>query len=134
VLGLIHVDQAIDLANGGRYVNLACIFTASGQAARSYRYAADAGNVGVYIGVAGPMALLPFRWWKESFLGDLHGQAMDAGTSSRRRRLSLSAGPKPGRGRSSVGPSTGDALSMPACAAHAMTSLPLGGVSSRRGD
>jgi malonate-semialdehyde dehydrogenase (acetylating) / methylmalonate-semialdehyde dehydrogenase len=81
VLGLMHVqtlEDAISLVNGGAYGNMACIFTASGAAARKFRNEADAGNIGVNIGVAAPMAFFPFSGWKESFFGDLHGQGMDA--------------------------------------------------------
>jgi malonate-semialdehyde dehydrogenase (acetylating) / methylmalonate-semialdehyde dehydrogenase len=81
VLGLMHVqtlEEAISLVNGGTYGNMACIFTASGAAARKFRNEADAGNIGVNIGVAAPMAFFPFSGWKESFFGDLHGQGMDA--------------------------------------------------------
>jgi malonate-semialdehyde dehydrogenase (acetylating)/methylmalonate-semialdehyde dehydrogenase len=81
VLGLIHVntlDEAIALVNGGVYGNQASLFTSSGTAARRFRYEADAGNIGINIGVAAPMAFFPFSGWRESFFGDLHGQAMDA--------------------------------------------------------
>lgn len=81
VLGLMHVqtlEEAISLVNSGTYGNMACIFTASGAAARKFRNEADAGNIGVNIGVAAPMAFFPFSGWKESFFGDLHGQGMDA--------------------------------------------------------
>lgn len=81
VLGLIHVedlDEAIDYINSSRYGNMACIFTSSGAAARKFRFEAVAGNIGVNIGVAAPMAFFPFSGWKDSFFGDLHGQSMDA--------------------------------------------------------
>jgi malonate-semialdehyde dehydrogenase (acetylating) / methylmalonate-semialdehyde dehydrogenase len=81
VLGLMHVntiDEAIALANSGVYGNQASLFTASGSAARKFRYEADAGNIGINIGVAAPMAFFPFSGWKESFFGDQHGQGMDA--------------------------------------------------------
>ncbi|MBI4788968.1 MAG: CoA-acylating methylmalonate-semialdehyde dehydrogenase [Chloroflexi bacterium] len=81
VLGLMHVeslDQAIALVNTGRYGNMACLFTASGAAARKFRYEAEVGNVGINVGIAAPMAFFPFSGWKESFFGDLHGQGMDA--------------------------------------------------------
>ncbi|MDQ3687414.1 MAG: hypothetical protein M3430_17710 [Acidobacteriota bacterium] len=44
-----------------------------GAAARKFRYEAPAGNMGVNIGVAAPMAYFPFSRWKDSFLGVLHG-------------------------------------------------------------
>jgi len=81
VLSLMHVqsvEEAIDLVNGGQYGNQASLFTSSGAAARKFRYEAQAGNIGINIGVAAPMAFFPFTGWRESFFGDLHGQGMDA--------------------------------------------------------
>ncbi len=81
VLSLMHVnsvDEAIELVNSGNYGNQASLFTASGNAARRFRYEAEAGNIGVNIGVAAPMAFFPFSGWKESFFGDMHGQGTDA--------------------------------------------------------
>lgn len=81
VLGLIHVDtvdQAIELINRGKYGNMACLFTSSGAAARKFRYEAQAGNIGINVGVAAPMAFFPFSGWKESFFGTLHGQGKHA--------------------------------------------------------
>jgi malonate-semialdehyde dehydrogenase (acetylating)/methylmalonate-semialdehyde dehydrogenase len=81
VLGLMHVnsiEDAISLVNHGAYGNQASLFTSSGAAARKFRYEAEAGNIGINIGVAAPMAFYPFSGWKESFFGDLHGQGMDA--------------------------------------------------------
>lgn len=78
VLSLIHVrtiDEAIQFVNGGQYGNMACLFTSSGAAARRFRSEAEAGNIGINIGVAAPMAFFPFSGWKESFFGTLHGQA-----------------------------------------------------------
>ncbi|MBW7885191.1 MAG: CoA-acylating methylmalonate-semialdehyde dehydrogenase, partial [Caldilineaceae bacterium] len=76
VLSLMHADsveQAIELVNGRTFGNMACIFTNSGAVARQFRHAADAGNIGINIGVAAPMAYFPFSGWNESFFGDLHG-------------------------------------------------------------
>jgi malonate-semialdehyde dehydrogenase (acetylating) / methylmalonate-semialdehyde dehydrogenase len=81
VLSLIHVEtieEAIALVNSGQYGNMACLFTNSGAAARKFRYEAEAGNIGINIGVAAPMAFFPFSGWKESFFGDLHGQGSHA--------------------------------------------------------
>jgi malonate-semialdehyde dehydrogenase (acetylating)/methylmalonate-semialdehyde dehydrogenase len=81
VLSLMHVhtvDEAIELVNTGQYGNQASLFTSSGNAARRFRYEADAGNIGINIGVAAPMAFFPFSGWKDSFFGDMHGQGMDA--------------------------------------------------------
>jgi malonate-semialdehyde dehydrogenase (acetylating)/methylmalonate-semialdehyde dehydrogenase len=81
VLGLMQVntiDEAIAMANKQAYGNQASLFTSSGSAARKFRYEVDAGNIGINIGVAAPMAFFPFSGWKDSFFGDLHGQGMDA--------------------------------------------------------
>jgi malonate-semialdehyde dehydrogenase (acetylating)/methylmalonate-semialdehyde dehydrogenase len=81
VLSLMHVntvDEAIELVNSGQYGNQASLFTSSGSAARKFRYEAEAGNLGINIGVAAPMAFFPFSGWKDSFFGDMHGQGMDA--------------------------------------------------------
>ena len=72
------LDEAIDLVNQRQYGNMACIFTSSGGAARKFRYEAQAGNIGVNIGVAAPMAFFPFSGWKDSFFGTLHGQSRHA--------------------------------------------------------
>jgi malonate-semialdehyde dehydrogenase (acetylating)/methylmalonate-semialdehyde dehydrogenase len=77
VLSLMHaddIDEAIALVNSGNYGNMACLFTNSGPAARKFRYEAKAGNIGINVGVAAPMAFFPFSGWKESFFGDLHAQ------------------------------------------------------------
>ena len=81
VLGLMQVDsldEAIKVVNRSAYGNQASLFTASGAAARKFRYEAEAGNIGINIGVAAPMAFFPFSGWKDSFFGDLHGQGIDA--------------------------------------------------------
>ncbi len=77
VLSLMHantIEEAIQLVNDRPYGNMACIFTSSGAAARQFRYEVSAGNVGINIGVAAPMAYFPFSGWNESFFGDLHAQ------------------------------------------------------------
>ena len=81
VLSLIHantIDEAIDFIRKNPYGNQASLFTTSGAAARRFRYEAPAGNIGINIGVAAPMAYFPFNGWKESFFGILHAQGKDA--------------------------------------------------------
>jgi malonate-semialdehyde dehydrogenase (acetylating)/methylmalonate-semialdehyde dehydrogenase len=78
VLSLMHtgsIDDAIALVNDRAFGNMACIFTTSGATARRFRYEVRAGNVGVNIGVAAPIAYFPFSGWGESFFGDLHAQS-----------------------------------------------------------
>jgi malonate-semialdehyde dehydrogenase (acetylating) / methylmalonate-semialdehyde dehydrogenase len=97
VLGLMPVEtieQAIELVNSGEYGNMACLFTTSGVAARKFRYEALAGNIGINIGVAAPMAFFPFSGWKESFFGDLHGQGMDAVEFYTQKKVVIERWPK----------------------------------------
>jgi malonate-semialdehyde dehydrogenase (acetylating) / methylmalonate-semialdehyde dehydrogenase len=72
------IDHAIDFVNGNTYGNMACLFTSSGMIARTFRNRANAGNIGINIGVAAPMAQFPFSGWNNSFFGDLHGQGRHA--------------------------------------------------------
>jgi malonate-semialdehyde dehydrogenase (acetylating)/methylmalonate-semialdehyde dehydrogenase len=72
------LDQAIDFVNQNNYGNMACLFTSSGLNARTFRNRANAGNIGINIGVAAPMAQFPFSGWNDSFFGDLHGQGRHA--------------------------------------------------------
>jgi malonate-semialdehyde dehydrogenase (acetylating) / methylmalonate-semialdehyde dehydrogenase len=72
------IDDAIEMVNRSAFGNMACLFTSSGAAARRFRYETRAGNVGINVGVAAPMAYFPFSGWKESFFGDLHAQGRDA--------------------------------------------------------
>ena len=78
VLHVATVEDAIAWVNSGSYGNMACVFTNSGAAARKFRHEAQAGNIGINIGVAAPMAFFPFSGWKESFFGTLHGQGKHA--------------------------------------------------------
>jgi malonate-semialdehyde dehydrogenase (acetylating) / methylmalonate-semialdehyde dehydrogenase len=81
VLSLIHardMDEALAILDRSPFGNQASLFTSSGAAARRFRYEAQAGNIGINIGVAAPMAYFPFTGWKDSFFGDLHGQGRDS--------------------------------------------------------
>jgi len=81
VLSLLRaetIDEAIAILSRHSYGNMASIFTRSGAAARKFRYEVLAGNIGINVGVAAPMAFFPFSGWKESFFGVVHGQGRDA--------------------------------------------------------
>jgi malonate-semialdehyde dehydrogenase (acetylating) / methylmalonate-semialdehyde dehydrogenase len=81
VLSLVHakdLDEAMNFLERNPFGNQASLFTSSGAAARRFRYEAPAGNIGINIGVAAPMAYFPFSGWKDSFFGDMHGQGRDA--------------------------------------------------------
>ncbi len=72
------LDEAIAILSRHSYGNMASIFTRNGAAARKFRYEVPAGNIGINVGVAAPMAFFPFSGWKESFFGVAHGQGRDA--------------------------------------------------------
>jgi malonate-semialdehyde dehydrogenase (acetylating)/methylmalonate-semialdehyde dehydrogenase len=81
VLNLIHaasIEEALQFLWQTPYGNAASIFTGSGAAARRFRYEAPAGNIGVNIGVAAPLAYFPFSGWRDSFFGTVHAQGRDA--------------------------------------------------------
>ncbi|HYH27673.1 MAG TPA: aldehyde dehydrogenase family protein, partial [Actinomycetota bacterium] len=60
------------------YGNAASIFTSSGGHAREFKRRAEAGMIGINVGVAAPMAFFPFTGWKGSFFGDLNATGADA--------------------------------------------------------
>lgn len=72
------LDHALEIMNASPKGNAASIFTSSGGAMRKFRYEAQAGMIGVNIGVAAPMSFFPFTGWKDSFFGDLHAHGRDA--------------------------------------------------------
>ncbi len=81
LLTIVRADDlpaALEFVNGSRYGNAGSIFTRSGGAARAYRYDAEAGMLGVNVGVAAPVAWFPFSGWKDSLDGDLHANGRDA--------------------------------------------------------
>jgi malonate-semialdehyde dehydrogenase (acetylating)/methylmalonate-semialdehyde dehydrogenase len=81
VLGIIQVkdfDEAVEVIHSSPYGNAASLFTTSGKWARGFKYRVQAGNIGINIGIAAPIASFPFAGMKDSFFGDLHGQGRDA--------------------------------------------------------
>jgi len=81
VLGIMSVDDldaAIEVVNNSSYGNAASIFTERGGEAKQFRHRAEAGNIGVNVGVCGPMAFFHFGGRGDSFFGDLHAQGEDA--------------------------------------------------------
>jgi malonate-semialdehyde dehydrogenase (acetylating)/methylmalonate-semialdehyde dehydrogenase len=72
------------------YGNAASIFTSSGKWAREFKHRVQAGDVGINIGIAAPVAYFPFSGWKDSFFGDLHGQGYDAVNFFTERKVAIS--------------------------------------------
>jgi malonate-semialdehyde dehydrogenase (acetylating) / methylmalonate-semialdehyde dehydrogenase len=71
-------DDALAFTNASRYGNSTILFTESGAAAREFRHRAEAGMLGVNIGVAAPVAWMPFGGWKDSIDADLRANGDDA--------------------------------------------------------
>ncbi len=81
VLGVVRVadfEEAVEFIHSSPYGNAASLFTASGKLAREFKYRVRAGNLGINVGVAAPIASFPFGGMNDSFFGDLHGQGRDA--------------------------------------------------------
>jgi len=72
------LDAALATMNRSRYGNMAVIFTSSGYDAHRFKSHAQAGMIGINVGVPAPMAVFPFAGWKQSFFGDLHANGEDA--------------------------------------------------------
>ena len=104
------MDEALAFLERSTYGNQASLFTSSGAAARRFRYEAPAGNIGINIGVAAPMAYFPFSGWKDSFFGICMARAATRSSSIPRRKSWSSAGPKNTRASSEWLPSSLKAL------------------------
>ena len=96
VLSLMHaatMDEAIALVNERSYGNMACLFTSDGANARRFRYEVNAGNVGINVGVAAPMAYFPFSGWGRASSATCMPKPSTAWSSTRRPRWWSNAGP-----------------------------------------
>ncbi|MET0603756.1 MAG: CoA-acylating methylmalonate-semialdehyde dehydrogenase [Baekduia sp.] len=78
VVRAASLDEALAFTNESRYGNSTILFTESGGAARRFRAQAEAGMLGVNIGVAAPIAWMPFGGWKASIDADLSANGEDA--------------------------------------------------------
>jgi malonate-semialdehyde dehydrogenase (acetylating) / methylmalonate-semialdehyde dehydrogenase len=80
VLSLLRakdLDEGLEYIRRSRYGNGATIYTNSAKAVRQFREEADAGMLGINVGVPATMAFFPFSGWKDSFYGDLHVNGKD---------------------------------------------------------
>jgi malonate-semialdehyde dehydrogenase (acetylating)/methylmalonate-semialdehyde dehydrogenase len=77
VLRAADLSEALDIVNGSRFGNSAVIYTENAKVVRQFREEAEAGMLGVNVGVPAPMAFFPFSGWKDSFYGDLHVNGKD---------------------------------------------------------
>jgi malonate-semialdehyde dehydrogenase (acetylating)/methylmalonate-semialdehyde dehydrogenase len=72
VLSILRVktlDEALAIENANPYGNAACIYTTSGATARYFEMKAEAGMIGVNIGVPVPRDPFGFGGWNASKFG-----------------------------------------------------------------
>jgi len=68
------LDDAIRIVNDHKYGNGASIYTQNGYWARKFKLEAQAGMIGINIGIPAPVAYLPFGGMKESQYADIKAQ------------------------------------------------------------
>ncbi|GAE35243.1 CoA-acylating methylmalonate-semialdehyde dehydrogenase [Halalkalibacter akibai] len=81
------LDEGLDYIRKSRYGNGATIYTKDAKAIRKFREEADAGMLGVNVGVPATMAFFPFSGWKDSFYGDLHVNGKDGVNFFTRKKM-----------------------------------------------
>ena len=72
-----NLDEGLGYIRKSRYGNGATIYTNDAKAIRKFREEADAGMLGINVGVPATMAFFPFSGWKDSFYGDMHVNGKD---------------------------------------------------------
>lgn len=105
VLSVVRVndlDSALAVVNASRYGNATSIFSNDAAAIRRYCSQAEAGMVGVNIGVAAPLTFMPFAGWKGSFYGDLHVHGKDGVRFYTEQKVITSRHPWQGAGTAGV--------------------------------
>lgn len=68
------LDEAIAIINAHQYGNGASIYTQNGYFARKFKLEAEAGMIGVNVGIPAPVAYLPFGGMKDSQFADIKAQ------------------------------------------------------------
>ncbi|MBP2239842.1 malonate-semialdehyde dehydrogenase (acetylating)/methylmalonate-semialdehyde dehydrogenase [Cytobacillus eiseniae] len=90
VLSLLRaedLDEGLEFIRKSRYGNGATIYTKDAKAIRQFREEADAGMLGINVGVPATMAFFPFSGWKDSFYGDLHVNGKDGVNFFTRKKM-----------------------------------------------
>jgi malonate-semialdehyde dehydrogenase (acetylating)/methylmalonate-semialdehyde dehydrogenase len=71
------LNDVIELVNTRGYANAACLYTASGAAAREFKYRVKPSMIGINIGIAAPMSFFPFGGAGQSMFGDTKGHGQE---------------------------------------------------------
>lgn len=90
VLSLLRandLDEGLEYIRKSRFGNGATIYTKDAKAVRKFREEADAGMLGINVGVPATMAFFPFSGWKDSFYGDLHVNGKDGVNFYTRKKM-----------------------------------------------
>ncbi|WP_066304718.1 CoA-acylating methylmalonate-semialdehyde dehydrogenase [Bacillus sp. FJAT-29814] len=90
VLSLLRakdLDEGLEYIRRSRYGNGATIYTNNAKAIRQFREEADAGMLGINVGVPATMAFFPFSGWKDSFYGDMHVNGKDGVNFYTRKKM-----------------------------------------------
>ncbi|WP_019152530.1 CoA-acylating methylmalonate-semialdehyde dehydrogenase [Robertmurraya massiliosenegalensis] len=77
ILRASDLDESLELIRMSRYGNGATLYSKDARAVRQFREEAEAGMLGINVGVPATMAFFPFSGWKDSFYGDLHVNGKD---------------------------------------------------------
>jgi malonate-semialdehyde dehydrogenase (acetylating)/methylmalonate-semialdehyde dehydrogenase len=77
VVRVPDLDAALEIINAHEFGNGTAIFTASGEAARTFTQRVLCGMVGVNVPIPVPMAFHSFGGWKRSLFGPLHVHGPD---------------------------------------------------------
>lgn len=82
-----NLDEGLEFIRKSRFGNGATIYTNDAKAIRQFREEADAGMLGINVGVPATMAFFPFSGWKDSFYGDLHVNGKDGVNFFTRKKM-----------------------------------------------
>ncbi|NDI35446.1 CoA-acylating methylmalonate-semialdehyde dehydrogenase [Chengkuizengella sediminis] len=82
-----NLDVALEYLRKSKYGNGATIYTKDAKAIRQFREEAEAGMLGINVGVPATMAFFPFSGWKDSFYGDLHVNGKDGVNFYTRKKM-----------------------------------------------
>jgi malonate-semialdehyde dehydrogenase (acetylating) / methylmalonate-semialdehyde dehydrogenase len=90
VLSLLRakdLDEGLEYLRISRFGNGATLYTKDAKAVRQFREEADAGMLGINVGVPATMAFFPFSGWKDSFYGDMHVNGKDGVNFYTRKKM-----------------------------------------------
>jgi malonate-semialdehyde dehydrogenase (acetylating) / methylmalonate-semialdehyde dehydrogenase len=99
VVRVATLEDAIELVNANSCANGTAIFTASGQAARTFQRKVQVGMIGINVPIPVPMAFYSFGGWKDSLFGDHHVHGPEGIRFYTRGKAVPDVGPRRGRTR-----------------------------------